>query len=89
MLENYTKMWNEINEQIELVSSDKVKSSKDVMKIKFERNDELPLNKVMNIPVCIVVISSIFKEDGKYYPQVLLHDCFYEYEEHVNPLILE
>ena len=82
-------MWNEINEQIELVSGDKVKSGKDVIKIKFERNDELPLNRVINIPVCIVVISSIFKEDGKYYPQVLLHDCFYEYEEHVNPLILE
>ena len=80
-------MWNEIIEQIELTSTDKVKYRKDVMRIKFETNDELPFNKVMNTPVCIVVISSIFKKDGKYYPQVLLHDCFYEYEEHVNPLI--
>ena len=81
-------MWNELNEQIELISSDKVKYSKDVIKTKFETNDELSLNKVIKIPVCIVVISRIFKEHDKYYPQVLLHDCFYEYKKHVNPLIL-
>ena len=36
---------------------------------------------VINIPVCVVIVSSIFKEDNKYHPQILLHDCFYEYEK--------
>ena len=67
MLENYTELFDEINEQIELISSDKVKYSKDVVKIKFETNDELPLNKIINISVCIIVISNIFKENDKYY----------------------
>ena len=46
------------------------------MKIRFNTNDDLPLNKIINIPVCVVTVSSIFKEDNEYHPQVLLHDCF-------------
>ena len=67
------------------------KYSKDFMKIKFKTNDDLPLNKIITIPVCVVIVSvsSIFKEDNEYHPQVLLHDCFYEYEEDVYPLVLE
>ena len=33
---------------------------------------------MINIPVCVFIISSIFKENNEYYPQVLLYDCFYE-----------
>ena len=46
------------------------------MKIKFKTNDDLPLSKIINIPVCVVIVSSIFKENDEYYPQVLLHDIF-------------
>ena len=52
---------------------------KDFLKIKFKTNDDLPFNKMINIPMCVVIISSIFKENNEYYPQVLLYDCFYEY----------
>ena len=34
---------------------------------------------MINIPVCVLIISSIFKENNEYYPQVLLYDCFNEY----------
>ena len=47
------------------------------MKIKFESDDDLPFSKIINIPV---IIRGVFEEDSKYYPQVLLNDCFYEYE---------
>ena len=57
-----------------------IKYSKDFIKTKFKTNDDLPLNKIINILVCVVVLSGIFKEDGKYYPQILLHDWFFEYE---------
>ena len=59
------------------------------MKIRFESDDGLPISKITNLPVCVIIVSSVFKENNKYYPQVLLHDCFYEYKEHVNPLVLE
>ena len=57
-----------------------IKYSKDFMKIKFESDDDLPFSKIINIPVCIIIITGEFEKYGKYYPQVLLHDCFYEYE---------
>ena len=64
------------------------KLNKYFIKIRFKTNDDLPLNKIINIPVCVIIVSSIFKEDGKYYPQVLLHNCFYEYEEDGNPPVV-
>ena len=52
MLKNYIELWDEIKEQIELITGDKViKYSKDFMKIRFKTNDDLPLNKIINIPV--------------------------------------
>ena len=60
------------------------------MKIKFKSNDELPLGKILNIPVCIIIVTSVFKEDGKYYSKVLLHECLYEYENEniTNPPVM-
>ena len=78
MLENYTELLDEIKEQIELITSDKVtKYSKDFMKIRYKTNDDLPLSKIIKIPVCVVIASSIFREDNEYRPQVLFRDCFY------------
>ena len=88
-LENYTKVWEEIREQIELITGDKaIKYGKGFMKIKFKSNDDLPLGKILNIPVCVIIVSGIFEEDGQYYPQVLLHECFYEYEDNTNPPVV-
>ena len=90
VLENNIELWDEIKEQIELITGDKViKYNKCFMKIRFKTNDDLPLSKIKNIPVWVVIASSVFKENNKYYPQVLLHDCFSEYAEDVNPLVLE
>ena len=89
MLRNYIELWDEIKEQVELITGDKViKYSRDFMKIRFKTNDDLSLNKIINVLVCVVIVSSSFKEDNEYHPQVLLHDCFYEYKEHVNPLVV-
>ena len=74
VLGDYTEIQDEIKEQIELISGNKViKYSKDFMKIKFESDDDLPISKIKNIPVYVIIIRGVFGEDGKYYPQVLLH----------------
>ena len=66
MLGNYIELWDEIKEQIELITGHKMtKYSKNFMKIRFKTNDDLPLNKIMNIPVCVVIVSRIFKEDNE------------------------
>ena len=45
---------------------------KDYMKIKFNSDDDIPLNKVLNFPTITVIIRNIFEKDGKYYPQYFL-----------------
>ena len=50
------------------------------MKIKFESDEDLSLGKVLNIPVCVIIVRFVFDKNKNYYPQVSLHECFYEYE---------
>ena len=76
-----------LEDKIELTTGDEmIKYGRDIMRIKFKTNDDLPLNKIVNIPVCVIIVSSVFREDNEYYLQVLLYDCLYEHEEDVNPL---
>ena len=48
------------------------------MEIKFNLNDELPLNKMIKIPSMIIVVRAVFHENNKYYPQVFLDECLYK-----------
>ena len=48
------------------------------MKIKFNSDDDLPLNKPLKLHLMTVTIRSVFEEDGKLYPQVFLHGTLYE-----------
>ena len=48
------------------------------MKIKFNLDDKLPLNKTIEISSIIIVVRAIFLEDSKYYPQVYLDECLYK-----------
>ena len=80
-LENYTELWDEIKDRIELTSGNKpIEYKKDFIKIRFESDDNLPLGKILNIPVCVIIVRSLFQENNKYYGQIFLHECFYEYE---------
>ena len=48
------------------------------MKIKFSSDDELPLNKAIEIPTITIVVGAVFHENNKFYPQVLLDECLYK-----------
>ena len=48
------------------------------MKIKFNSDDDLPLNKQLKLHMLTIIVRSIFEEDNIYYPQVFLDDCLYE-----------
>ena len=80
VLEKYTKLWNDIKNQIETINGGKpMKYKKNFIKIGFKSDDDLPLGKILSIHSMIVVVRSVFQEDSKYYPQVCLHECVYEY----------
>ena len=49
---------------------------KKYMKIKFNSDDKMPLNKMVEIPRMIIV--AIFLEKSKYYPQVFWDECLYK-----------
>ena len=51
---------------------------KDIMKIKLDTDDNLPLSKPLNLHLLTVIVSCIFEEDGKFYPQLYLEDCLHE-----------
>ena len=52
------------------------------MKIKFSWDDDLPLNKTLKLHDSIIVVRPILNDNNKYYPQVLLDDCFYKLAEY-------
>ena len=78
LLKKYNDVWNGIKNKIEEVSSGKCDYEKDYMKIKFNSDDDLPLNKPLKFHNMIIIIRSVFEEDGKLYPQVFLDDTLYE-----------
>ena len=48
------------------------------MKIKFNADDGLPLNKTIAIPTMTIVVRAVFHENNKYYPQIFLEECLYK-----------
>ena len=51
---------------------------KDFIKIQFNTDDNLPLNKPVKLHLLTIIVRCIFEEDGKFYPQLYLDDCLYE-----------
>ena len=47
-------------------------------KIKFNLDDELPLNKAIEITSMIIILRTVFYENKKYYPQSFLNECLYK-----------
>ena len=45
------------------------------MNIKFNSDDELPLDKTMEISTMTIVAGAIFHENNKCYPQFFLNKC--------------
>ena len=76
VLIKYAEVWNGIKNQIKKINNDSVvEYDKDYMKIKFDSDDKLPLNKVLKFHAVIIIISSVFERDGKYYPPIFLDDA--------------
>ena len=51
------------------------------MKIKFNSDDELSLNKLLKFHLMPIIIRCVFSEYGKLYPQLFLDDTLYEFVE--------
>ena len=78
LLKKYNDVFNGIMGKIKEVSNDECDYEKDYMKIKFNSDDNLPLNKPLKFHNMTITIRSVFEEDGKLYLQVFLDDTLYE-----------
>ena len=78
LLKKYNDAFNGIRSKIKKISDNECDYEKDYMKIKFNSNDDLPLNKQLKFHLMTITIRSVFEEDGKLYPQVFLDDTLYE-----------
>ena len=79
VLKKNKEVLSRIKSSIEKINNNKSgEYEKDYMKIKFNSDDKLSLNKQLKFLSVTKVIRSVFEEDGKYYPQAFLDDCLYE-----------
>ena len=77
-LEKYANVWNGIKSKIKAINGDECDYGKDYMKIKFNSDDDLPLNKLLKFHIMTIIIRCVFSEDGKVYPQFFLYDTLFE-----------
>ena len=78
LLKKYNGVWNGIKNKIKEVSSTECDYEKDYMKIKFNSDDDLPLNKPLKYHNMTIIIRSIFEEDDKSHLQGFLDATLYE-----------
>ena len=77
LLKKYNDVWNGIKNKIKEVSDSQCDYEQDYMNIKFNSDDNLPLNKPLKFHLMTITIRSIFEEEGKLYPQLFLNDALY------------
>ena len=77
VLKKYAEIWGGIKYEIKTNSGKENDYRKDYMKIKFDSDDDLPLNKLLKFHAMTIIIRSVF-EDGKLYPQLFLDGTLYE-----------
>ena len=80
ILQKYQEVFDGIKEIIKKINdySYPIKYYDNYMKIKFNTNDNILLNKTIHFPTITITIRSVRQKDGKYYPQHFLDDCLYE-----------
>ena len=65
LIKKYQDIWNRIKNKIEPIGNGECDYEKDFMKIKFDSDNNLPLNKPLKFHMMTIIIRSVFEEDGK------------------------
>ena len=78
VLRNFANIWKSIRAKIEENTDGIVQYDTDYMRRKFESNDHLPTDNIINIRLVAVLVRSIFAQNGRFYPQLFLDDGPYK-----------
>ena len=77
-IKKYEDLWIKVRDLIRSITKNSDDYDEKYIKIKFDSDDELPLNKMIEIPTIAIVIRASFVENSKDYPQVFLDECLYK-----------
>ena len=78
IIKKHEELWSKIKYLIRLTTKKSDGYYGRYMKIEFNSDDKLPLNKVIEIPSMIVFVKAAFHENSKYYLQVFVNEFPYE-----------
>ena len=78
ILRKFANIWKSIRAKIEENTGGIVQYDKNYMKIKFESNDNLPTDNIINMHQVTIIIRSVFAQNGTFYPELFLDDALYE-----------
>ena len=79
LLKKFADVWDGIKNEIKAINGGEENNyGKDYMKIKFNSDHDLPLNKPLKFHAMKIIIRSVFEQGGKLYSQAFLDDALYE-----------
>ena len=64
-MQEYGKLWSKVKDLIRSVTKNSDNYDKKYMKIKFDSDNNLPLNKTIEIPIMTIVVRAVFHENNK------------------------
>ena len=70
-------MSSEIRDIVRSITKNSDDYDEKYMKVRFNLDEELPLNKTLEISSMAIVIRAVFHENNKYYLQIFLDECLY------------
>ena len=80
-LKKYKKKWSKIKDIIRSTNNDSDNYDEKYMKIKFNSDDDLPLQKTLELYDKIITVTFLFNDGNKYYPQVFLVEYLFKLAE--------
>ena len=69
-IKKYEELWIKIGDLLRSVTKNSDDCDEKYMKIKFNSDKELPINKTIEIPEMTIVVRDVFLENDKYYSEV-------------------
>ena len=77
--DKYEEVFPGIRSEIETINAGKeLFYEANYAKIGINTDDDLPLNKSLKFPMLTIIITCVFQEGKKLYPQIYLDECLYE-----------
>ena len=77
-IQKYEELWIKVSYLIRSITKNSDDYDEKYIKIKFNSNDELPLNKTIEIPTMTIIVRAIFYKNNKYYPHAFLDECLFK-----------